>query len=111
MAKKQKLPINIKDRHRWYHTRFPLDQQRIWNFFIKKKGIPAETMVKCLDQYLLTNPVGMRNKRYVLESFYCDFERLLKIVTKETGVVFGMKRHRKEPDTTEVDNAFSLGDF
>ncbi len=106
-----KLPINIKDPHRWYHTKFPLDQQRLWNFFIKKKGIKVEKMVECLDIYLAANPESMRAKRYVLESFYCDFDRLLKIVSSETGIKFGMKRKERVYNTTESDNNFSLGNF
>lgn len=109
MAKK--LPINIKDPHRWYHVKHCKDQERLWKFFIKGKGIPVEIMVRCLDKYLKTNPPSMQAKKYVLEIFHCDFGRLLKIVTEETGVVFGMKRRYREIDTSEIDNAFSLGDF
>ncbi|MFB6456532.1 hypothetical protein ACE38W_14760 [Chitinophaga sp. Hz27] len=110
MGKKKKLPVNVKDPHRWYYTSHPQAQQNYWNFFVKKKGIPVEKMVHCMDKYLQGNPEKMRGKKYVLEGLYCDFDRLLSIVTQETGVTFGKKR-KVRYDTTEIDNAFSLGYF
>lgn len=85
--------LDKTNRFKWYHTGHANDQARMWRFFIIKKDISVDSMTRCLDKYLITNPVGMREKRYVLDSFYCNFDRLLKIVTEETGVSFGSKKY------------------
>lgn len=96
----------------WFHkTKYQKRQVDFYKFFVVKKGLTIEQLIECCNTYISDIQYKDFNSKCksLFDPFFGDFGKLCNIAQNKTGISFSKRPDRY--DYTDIDNAYSLGDF